>query len=55
MKLAIEVITGKVRRFGFGGPWMRGKKQGQLALFMIWDEELENGEVLFAKVIFKIG
>lgn len=42
-----------VRRFGFGGPWMYGKKgNGQLPLFMIWDEEQINGKVEFARVIF---
>jgi len=55
MKIIINVITGTVRRFGFGGPWMKGKKQGQLPLFMIWDEEWLDGEVVFAKIIFKIG
>jgi hypothetical protein len=40
------------RRWGFGGPWMRGRKIGQLALFMIWEEEWVDGEVSFAWVIF---
>lgn len=40
------------RKWGFGGPWMKGKKSGQLSLFMIWDEQWENDEVVFAWVIF---
>ena len=39
MRLALQIHTGTVRRFGFGGPWMKGKKKGQLHLFMIWDED----------------
>jgi hypothetical protein len=55
MQLAIKVITGRVRRFGFGGPWMKGKPYGQLPLFMIWDEDWLDGEVVFAQIIYKIG
>lgn len=28
------------------------KSKDQLPLFMIWEEEIENGEVVFARVIF---
>jgi hypothetical protein len=52
IRLAIEIYTGIVRRFGFGGPWMKGKKTGQMSLFMVWDEEWYEGEVVHAWVIF---
>ena len=52
MKIAMKVTTGIVRRFGFGGPWMKGKKLGQLSLFMICDEEWIDGDVIFANVVF---
>lgn len=55
MMLAQHVYTGRIFRFGFGGPWMRGKRHGQLALFMIWYEDLINGKVEYAKIIYKIG
>ena len=34
-----------VRRYGF-------KSRNQLPLFMIWDEDWENGEVVYAGVVF---
>jgi hypothetical protein len=52
MLIALKVYTGVVRRFGFGGPWQRGKKTGQMSLFMIWDEEWFEGDVDFARVVF---
>lgn len=37
----------KKRRYGF-----RGKNQ--LPLFQIWEKDWEDGEVIFARVIFQI-
>ncbi|MGG0667727.1 hypothetical protein ABE073_04275 [Lederbergia citrisecunda] len=31
------------------------KNKNQLPLFMIWKEHIEDGEVVHAEVIFKIG
>jgi hypothetical protein len=37
-------------RFGFRH---KGKRTGQLALFLIWREWHEDGDVVFARVLFQ--
>lgn len=55
MKLVVTIITGRVRCFGFGGPWQKSKRYGQIYLFMIWDEDWLDGEVVYARIIYKLG
>jgi hypothetical protein len=47
-----DIHSGTIIRYGFGGPWMRGKTRGQLALFMIWEENWSYGDIVFARVLF---
>lgn len=47
-----QMISGRITRCGFGGPWMRGKNHGQLPLFMIWTEDWQDGEVMYGYVLF---